>query len=173
MARQRTLEAEAGRFLRAWLNTRQIIQAANFNRFQRAGLSATQFMTLNQLPAVPGNGLSLSALARRLNLRPPTVSKTVESLEKRGLLTREPDLRDRRSVLLKLTRRGRELQNAASGEFRQHMTALFTSLTAEQRSGLITGLESLVEADRNRQKAVRRPSTDGPAGVVRAKRSSR
>jgi hypothetical protein len=41
------LEQEATRFIAAWMRLRQVIQAANFNRFQQAGLSATQFMTLN------------------------------------------------------------------------------------------------------------------------------
>ena len=44
------LEDETTRFLEAWMQVRQMVQAANFNRFQRAGLSATQFMTLNVIP---------------------------------------------------------------------------------------------------------------------------
>lgn len=37
------LENETSRFLEAWVQVRQLVQAANFNRFHRAGLSATQF----------------------------------------------------------------------------------------------------------------------------------
>jgi len=44
---------EVARFLDAWFAARQHIQASNFNRFQGTGLSATQFMTLNLLPACP------------------------------------------------------------------------------------------------------------------------
>ncbi|HEY0784742.1 MAG TPA: hypothetical protein VGD62_02655, partial [Acidobacteriaceae bacterium] len=65
---------ETARFLGAWMQVRQMVQAANFNRFQRAGLSATQFMTLN---LVPKQGMTLSALARKLNLSTATLHGTV------------------------------------------------------------------------------------------------
>jgi DNA-binding MarR family transcriptional regulator len=133
------------RFLEAWLATRQIIQAANFNRFQKAGLSASQFMTLNLIPA-KHPGMPLSELARRMNLGAATVTRTVDTLEARGLLTRTPSPTDRRSVLLALTRSGKKLQNAASTEFHQHMASLFLALTAKQQTGLVEGLESLVQA---------------------------
>lgn len=81
------LEEAIVRFLDAWLGARQIIQAANFNRFQREGLSATQFMTLNLLP-VNKQGLTLSELAKRMNLSLATLAKTVDSLQARGMLAR-------------------------------------------------------------------------------------
>jgi hypothetical protein len=56
-----SLDEETARFMDAWMQVRQIVQALNFNRFQGAGLSATQFMTLN---VVPAEGMTLSELAR-------------------------------------------------------------------------------------------------------------
>ena len=80
-------EQEVERFLAAWFAVRQWIQAANFNHFQKAGLSATQFMTLNLLPE-NGDKLSIGDLARRMNLKAATVAKTVDSLEARKMLAR-------------------------------------------------------------------------------------
>jgi DNA-binding MarR family transcriptional regulator len=144
--RNNRLETEIRRFLDAWLGARQIIQAANFNRFQKAGLSATQFMTLNLLP-VDGTGLTLSELAKRMNLGLATLAKTVDSLQSRGMLTRTRSDSDRRSVTIALTEAGKALQNAASKEFQDHMGELFRGMTAKQRAGLIEGLESLVGAN--------------------------
>ena len=85
MAKDR-LEEEIGRFLDVWLGARQLIQAANFNRFQKQGFSATQFMTLNLLP-VNREGLTLSDLAKRMNLSLTTLAITADSLQSRGMLS--------------------------------------------------------------------------------------
>ncbi len=129
------------------MGARQLIQAANFNRFQKAGLSATQFMTLNLLPTSE-HGLTLTELAHAMNLSAATVTKTIDSLEARGLLTRTKSDQDRRQVLIALTAGGKTLHNAASLEFHQHMATLFRAIDAGQRRGLIEGLEALVRAGR-------------------------
>ncbi len=77
---------EVARFLDAWFGVGQFIQAANLNRFEGAGLSATQTMTLNLLPS-GDEGISIGELARRIDLKPATVTKTVNSLEARSLIT--------------------------------------------------------------------------------------
>jgi len=160
------LKKSVSRFLDAWLGARQLIQAANFNRFQKAGLSATQFMTLNLIPANKA-GMTLTELARRMNLGAATLTKTVDSLESRGLLTRIKSDKDRRQVILSLTDEGETLQNAVSAEFHDQMANLFRKMDADRRNGLVAGLEALLEA-----------SVDLPAititddGVRQKKRSS-
>lgn len=136
---------EISRFLAAWLGARQLIQAANFNRFQKAGLSATQFMTLNLLP-IDETGLTLSALAKRMNLGLATLTKTVDSLQARGLLIRTKSGSDRRVAQITLTAKGKTLQNESSKEFHGYIAALFSAMQPEQRKGLVAGLESLVHA---------------------------
>jgi DNA-binding MarR family transcriptional regulator len=139
------LKSIVSRFLAAWLGVRQLVQASNFNRFQKAGLSATQFMTLNSIPET-ASGMTLSELAHRLNLSPATVAKTIDSLEARGLLTRTRSSRDRRQVLLTLTEEGMNFQNAASAEFHSRMTALIEEMPPDRREGLVLGLEAMLEA---------------------------
>ena len=137
--------ADAARFLDAWFAVRQYIQATNFNRFQGAGLSATQFMTLNLLPS-NGEGIAIGELARRMNLKPATVAKTVDSLESRNLLSRVRTPEDKRVVHVLITESGAALQNAANGSVRTQIEGVFQSMTAQERSGLVIGLESLVRA---------------------------
>ncbi len=124
------------------MRVRQVVQAANFNRFCRAGLSATQFMALN---VVPKEGLTLSELARKLNLSPASLKKTIDSLVDRELVVRRPRSDDARKINILSTAKGRRLQNTASGAFHSFMTGLFVGMSQEERHGLVTGLERLVE----------------------------
>ncbi len=141
------------------MRVRQIVQAANFNRFHRAGLSATQFMTLN---VIPENGMTLSDLARKLSLSPSSLKKTIDSLVDRGLVVRKPSPSDARKSDILSTSKGRKLQNSAAGDFHTFMASLFAGLSSEEQKGLLAGLERLVEIS-----ALREP-TDSPEGVTRA-----
>ena len=132
------LAEETSRFLEAWMQVRQIVQAANFNRFRRAGLSATQFMTLN---VVPKEGLTLSELARKLNLSAASLKKTID----RELIRRQPRSSDARMIDILSTAKGRRLQNTASGDFHSFVAGLFAAMTHKERQGLVTGLERLVQ----------------------------
>ncbi|HEY0795047.1 MAG TPA: MarR family transcriptional regulator [Acidisarcina sp.] len=143
--RKKVGKGEVARFLDAWFAVRQFIQAANFNRFQGAGLSATQFMTLNLLPS-DGEGVAIGELARRMNLKPATVAKTVDSLEDRGMVARVRHEEDKRVVLVHATEAGVGLQNTANGVFQAQIERLFESIAPTEREGLIMGLESVVRA---------------------------
>lgn len=140
-----TDDRQISRFLEAWFGVRQIIQAANFNHFHKAGLSATQFMILNLLPEAD-EGMSMSAIAARTNLKPATIAKTVDSLQERGMVVREKSAADGRLVLVKITGGGRRLQNTAVGQFRTYVTGLFRAMPVKDRKALIVGLESLVRS---------------------------
>ena len=169
---QRVQESEVTRFLAAWFAVRQIIQAANFNRFHKAGLSATQFMTLNLLP---GNedSITIGELAKRMNLKPSTVAKTVDSLEAREMLTRAKSAIDGRLVLVKITAAGRKFQNAAVGNFRAHIGNVFRAIPSDDRAALITGLESLVRAASDKNSSANTVLTPEANDAPRGKRSSR
>jgi DNA-binding MarR family transcriptional regulator len=162
--------AEIDRFLDAWFQVRQLIQAANFNRFQSAGLSATQFMTLNLLPD-DGRGIAIGELARRMNLAPSTVAKTVNSLEARSLLARVRSAEDGRLVLLRITSQGRRLQNTAAGQFRNQIGGIFAAMSPQARRGLVEGLEALLRASEN--KTLGGATSDAAVRVAHSARRSR
>lgn len=165
-------DGDVSRFLTAWFAVRQIIQAANFNHFHKAGLSATQFMTLNLLP-VKEESISIGELARRMNLRPSTVAKTVDSLETRKMLERTRSEADRRLVLVRITEQGRTLQNAAVGRFREHIGAIFQEMPAPDRAALIQGLESLVGVAAARSTPHQVDATPDERGAAPETRNSR
>ena len=142
------LQDDTTRFLAAWMKVRQMVQASNFNRFQRAGLSATQFMTLNVVPKV---GMTLSELSRKLNLSPATLNETVNSLEERGLIDRRRDRDDARKVIIRATKQGEKMQNSASLEFHSFIADLFAKMSKTSPDGILDGLEEMVKIDEHCQ----------------------
>ena len=154
------LEDETARFLAAWMQVRQLVQRANFNRFQRAGLSATQFMILN---VVPQQGMTLSALARELNLSPSTLNETVNTLEERRLVLRSRDPLDARKWIIRVTAAGTKMQNSASQEFHSFMAGLFARMSKTRREGLLAGLEKMVELSADEADPTRREDHAAPA----------
>src|ERR1700689_3028176 len=60
-------------------------------------------------PLVAGEPMAMSQLAGRLKCEPSNITGLVDRMEKRGLVTREPDGRDRRIKLVTPTETGREI----------------------------------------------------------------
>lgn len=76
--------------------------------FTEHGLSQTRFLILILLDREPGrDGLSLTALADKLDVSKPVVTTTVKALAGEGLLEVSGDAQDRRGKRLRLTDMGR------------------------------------------------------------------
>lgn len=80
-------------------------------RWLNMGLSESEFMMLNIVGRYDTTdrdqpGIYVSQLADLLQVSPPAVSRMLRGLEKRGLLTRETDKRNRRNTFVKLTEDG-------------------------------------------------------------------
>jgi DNA-binding MarR family transcriptional regulator len=75
-----------------------------------SGLTAPRLSALSVI--VFGGPLTLGALAAAEQVRPPTMSRLVTTLERDGLVTRAPDPDDGRQILLRATPAGRRLLEA-------------------------------------------------------------
>src|SRR5882757_2818909 len=75
------------------------------------GLSPTQYNVLRILRGAGKDGLSCKDVGARLLARDPDITRLMDRLEKRGLLTRDRDKRDRRVVTHCLTKEGLALVN--------------------------------------------------------------
>ena len=53
--------------------------------------------------------ISISALAKKLRVTTPAVSRTMRSLEKKDLIYRETDSKDRRNTFVRLTDTGKKI----------------------------------------------------------------
>jgi DNA-binding MarR family transcriptional regulator len=74
----------------------------------------------------------------------------VDALEGAGLVERRPDPDDRRSVLVALTKAGRDLLGRMAAARRESAESLFGHLSVVQQSdllGLLTALNELDESD--------------------------
>ena len=74
-----------------------------------SGLSAPRLSALSVI--VFGGPITLGALASAEQVRPPTMTRVVQSLEGDGLVTRESVAGDARSMLIRATPRGVRLLN--------------------------------------------------------------
>jgi MarR family transcriptional regulator, organic hydroperoxide resistance regulator len=72
------------------------------------GISVGQFWALHLVSSL--RSASLSTVARHLSVSAPTVCASVDSLEALGLVSRQRSERDRRSVELSLTGKGRRVE---------------------------------------------------------------
>ena len=79
------------------------------------------------------DGLTQLELARRTNVSPPTVSVTLQKMERAGLLERRPDENDQRSIRVYLTQDGHALNDRIHGEFQKVDMQLVEGFSEEEK----------------------------------------
>ena len=99
--------------------------------FTRAtGISGAQFEVVRELALVDGRS-TVSALARDLDVDRAAVSRLITGLQRRGLVSRESDERDRRRQPVVLTEEGRRLALAFHAKAHESESALTAGLDPE------------------------------------------
>jgi DNA-binding MarR family transcriptional regulator len=96
----------------------------------------------------------ITELAATEVLAQPTVTQLVDRLEKRGLVVRARDRRDRRVVLVSITPDGREELERTREEYRIALRAAAADLPAEDVEALVAAtrvLERLIDAVQERR----------------------
>ncbi len=102
-------------------------------REKRVGdLSMAQFRTLAFVDA--NEGTSLSNVAGHIGLGPPSMSKLVEALVKRKLITRNLHGEDRRRICLALTAKGKRELDDAYQHTQSFFSEKFAELTDDERT---------------------------------------
>ena len=89
-------------------------------------LSPAENLALCQVAMVPGHRLRMVEIAGRLGIAKSAVTKTIDRLEERGLLVRERDPGDRRTVYATLSSAGHQLFAAAQPAFLDAVERHFT-----------------------------------------------
>lgn len=141
------LEQSAGKFLLLMDRLRQL--GPQTAPPKEANISPSQLAFLTFSASNPGCGIQ--AMASGLKLSKPTVSVGVSQLEGAGFLTRQPDPQDGRAVQLYLTRKGQELHQRTH-EFRcKRFERLLTDLTPQERTTLLTLLETAIQTVENEE----------------------
>ncbi len=95
-------------FLNLW-RTYDRLKALEDEAFGRVGLSAQQYNTLRLLRSVAPGTMATLDLGRRLISRAPDMTRLLDRLEHRGLLSRQRPADNRRMVAVQITQPGLDL----------------------------------------------------------------
>lgn len=106
-------------------------------------LSIPEWKLLGQL--YEKGEMRLALLADLLEVRPPLVTKLVDSLEKRGLIERVRDPEDSRARLISATKAGKELIPKAEKDVKRAMRALLDGVTREDLLTYLRVLTKIVD----------------------------
>lgn len=131
------------RILRA---LRTIMQAVDIHSRKLASEHAITVPQLLCLSAVVEDAsLSVASLARTVHLRPSTVVGIIDRLERKGLVRRERDGRDRRVVHMIPTPAGEDLVRTAPSPLQADFAAALAKLPDLEQTAIALSLERVVE----------------------------
>ncbi|WP_010464061.1 MarR family winged helix-turn-helix transcriptional regulator [Acidovorax radicis] len=97
--------------------------------------------------------LSLSELGARVRLEKSWISRAVDTLVARGLVTKEPNPADARSWLVTLTAYGTRSVDELNAALDAHATRLMASLTERDRAAISKSLALLMQVLEQEQPA--------------------
>jgi len=105
--RRRLAGSEEAAFLDLLLTT-DMLSRGLFKILKNEDVSATQYNVLRILRGAP-EGLPCGEIANRMITRDPDVTRLLDRLEKRGLISRRREATDRRTVMTCITSEGLKL----------------------------------------------------------------
>lgn len=142
----------AGEFMRSLWRLNHALERVSRGMETSLGVTAQQRMMIRCVGKYPG--MTASQLAAQFHLDAGTVSTALERLERKGLLQRRRDHRDRRRVTLGLTAAGRAIDRDVPGTVEHAVEALLGALSADDvsRTRAVLGtLTDLLERDAARR----------------------
>src|SRR5256885_1939247 len=152
--KQPTINEQVERFTAIFQDLRKVL-GVGFKHAHQHGLSTTQFIVLGLIgkAQITGEPCTISSIAGDLDIDPATVVRTVDSLEKRGLVERRRSREDRRQVFVEFTDAGRAALLETHQQFIARVRAIFLAMSAEGRTSLLSGLEEFIQVGLEIQEA--------------------
>ena len=98
----------------AIMNLQHLLVARIGAELRRYKVTFPQYEALVLLNFSRDGKLPLGRMGQRLMVHPATVTNTVDQLERKGMVKRQPHSEDRRSILAGITPKGRKVADAAS-----------------------------------------------------------
>jgi DNA-binding MarR family transcriptional regulator len=126
----------------ALLTLHNSIQRRGDAFFQAHGLTDAQFNILNLIGLANGP-MDQFALTEQLLVGKSSVSIVLNRMVRADLIRREEHPRDRRRVVLILTRKGRDLWRKIAPQYEQGVREIFGALPRKRREALLDDLETL------------------------------
>jgi DNA-binding MarR family transcriptional regulator len=116
---------------------------AKLRERRAADISVPQFRTMTYINR--NEGASLSDLSAHIGLTLPSMSKLIDGLVSRKLISRTGDSQDRRRVCLALTPQGRDELNAAYGHTQKYIAEKMSLLADEDIKAISRAMQVLRE----------------------------
>ena len=108
-----------------------------------AGLTAAQYNVLRILRGAGAEGLACGEIAERMISRDPDITRLLDRMEKRGLITRERQSDDRRVVKTSVTPTGLQILRTLDKPVRELHKQQFRRLSAKQLKTLASMLQEI------------------------------
>ncbi len=124
---------------------RRIIRAIDLHSralVQRFGLTGPQLVVLKAL--IETSPLSVSSLAAAVNLSQATVTGILDRLERKSMVTRERDSRDKRKVMVSPTSAAEDALAGAPPLLQEHFTEAFENLADWEQTQILSSLQRIV-----------------------------
>ena len=113
--------------------------------FQAFGLTASKFNILNLLSMKNGQ-LDQSELVDQLLVGKSSISIVLNRMVRDKLIKREPHPKDRRQVVLVITKEGNEIWSKAAPAYEANVREVFGKVPPSHRNQFLQDLEKLQEA---------------------------
>ena len=109
-------------------------------------LSAKFELTLSQtliLLSIPFDGITISDLSEKLGIDISTMTRNIQRIEKKNLISRLPNPDDKRSIKLLLSKRGATLTNSINLEISVSLESIFNKYDLKTSNQIKNNLENL------------------------------
>lgn len=115
----------------------------NFGRFQKLGIHPGQLPVFSILSRQ--EGVSLREMADLLHIKPPTVTVTIQRLEKAGFVCKKQDEKDQRIARIYLTEKGKNLGEEILALVRENEQTMMEGFSEEELVLLKAFLRRILE----------------------------
>lgn len=119
-------------FMRVLLSVEHAVQVCSRRMQTRLGITAAQRILVRTVGRYPG--ISAGDLASIMEVDPSTITPILFRLEREKTIERRVDPTDRRRALLKLTRRGKQLDALRTGTVESAVKKALTRVSAAERT---------------------------------------
>ena len=133
-----------GQFFEALENFRRLRIGDLFPDMSKS--DCTTLMSINHYNQKRTEGvLTVSELAEKMHVKPSAVSRTLKSLEERGLIERTVNQSDRRNTYVKVSEAGRKRQQEMKATIEEMVEAVLKRIEEEDLRKLVAYLNEVSE----------------------------
>lgn len=129
--------------LSLFMKVDRYFMAKCFGQMQGLGIYPGQIPVLGMVSKK--EGLSQKELAEILRIKPPTVTVSVQRLEKAGFLYKKPDEKDQRIARIYLTEKGKETKARALQRIRENESVMLEGFSETEQCLLRKFLKQILE----------------------------